>query len=424
MRLIPLLAATSLLVFCASESLAKTVAVTADKLLDVATGKETDKPQVIIVDGRITSIGRRGDPAPADAERVDLPGVTLLPGLIDMHTHITSSPLYSGYNALLFTDSFWPVISTAHAKATLDAGFTTIRNVGASDFADVGLRQAIEAGFVVGPRIVTATDAIGATGGHCDSTFFPPSMNQKGYAVIDSPDQGRQMVRQLHKYGAQVIKICATGGVFSHGDTPGAQQLTFEEIKAIVDEAHATDMKVAAHAHGASGIKASILAGVDTIEHASLVDDEGIKLAVQKGAYFGMDIYNTDYTQAEGKKNGVLEENLQKDRDIGLIQRQNYQKALKAGVKMIYSTDAGVYPHGDNAKQFATMVQWGASPLQAIQSATLTAAEALGQGKDVGQVKVGAYGDLVGVAGDPLKDVTLLQHPVFVMKGGDTVRRP
>jgi len=398
MRLLALLATTSLLLLGAGASQARTVAVTAEKLVDVATGKQTDKPQVIIVDGRITSVGRQGDAVPAGAEKVDLPGVTLLPGLIDMHTHITSSPLYSGYNSLLFTDSFWAVISTAHARATLDAGFTTIRNVGASEFADVGLRQAIEAGFVVGPRIVTATDAIGATGGHCDSTFFPPSMNQKGYAVIDSPDQGRQMVRQLRKYGAQVIKICATGGVFSRA-TPRAQQLTFEEIKAIVDEAHAADMKVAAHAHGASGIKASILAGVDTIEHVSLVDDEGIKLALQKGAYFGMDIYNTDYTQAEGKKNGVLEENLQKDRDIGLIQRQNYQKALKAGVKMVYATDAGVYPHGDNARQFATMVQWGASPLQAIQSATITAAEALGQGKDVGQIKVGAFGDLGGRCG-------------------------
>ena len=229
MRLLALLATTSLLVLCSGESQARTVAVTAEKLLDVATGKESDKPQVIVVDGRITSVGHQGDAIPVGAEKVDLPGVTLLPGLIDMHTHITSSPLYSGYNSLLFTDSFWAVISTAHAKATLNAGFTTIRNVGSDNFDDVGLRQAIDAGFVVGPRIVTATHAIGATGGHCDSTFFPPSMNQKGYAVIDSPDQGRQMVRQLHKYGAQVIKICATGGVFSHGDTPGAQQLTCEE---------------------------------------------------------------------------------------------------------------------------------------------------------------------------------------------------
>ncbi|HEX5377475.1 MAG TPA: amidohydrolase family protein [Phenylobacterium sp.] len=424
MRPHALLAAVSIIVLSACAAQARTVAVTADRLVDVATGKEADKPLVIIVDGRITRVGKQGDAVPSDAVKVDLPGVTLLPGLIDMHTHITSSPLYGGYNSLLFTDSFWPVISTAHAKATLEAGFTTIRNVGSENYDDVGLRQAIDAGFVEGPRIVTATYAIGSTGGHCDSTFFPPSRKQKEPSVIDSPDEGRKMVRELHKYGAQVIKICATGGVFSHGDTPGAQQLTLEEMKAIVDEAHAADMKVAAHAHGASGIKAAILAGVDTIEHVSLVDDEGIKLALQKGAYFGMDIYNTDYTQAEGKKNGVLEENLQKDRDIGLIQRQNYQKALKAGVKMIFSTDAGIYPHGDNARQLVTMTQWGATPLQALQSATLTAAEALGQAKDVGQVKVGAYGDMVGVAGDPLKDIALLLHPVFVMKGGEAVKRP
>ena len=424
MRLTAVFAAAASVVLGSTAAEAKTVVVTADKLVDVATGKQVDKPLVVIVDGRITQVGKQGDAIPAGATRVDLPGVTLLPGLIDMHTHLTSSPLFAGYNSLLFTDSFWPVISTRHAKATLEAGFTTVRNLGARNYDDVGLRQAIDDGFVPGPRMTTATYAIGSTGGHCDSTFFPPSMAQKSPAVIDSPLAGRQMVRQLRKYGAQMIKICATGGVFSHGDTPGAQQLTLDEIKAIVEEAHLTGMKVAGHAHGASGIKVAILGGVDTIEHASLVDDEGIKLAVQKGAYFGMDIYNTDYTQAEGKKNGVLEDNLKKDRDIALIQRQSYQKALKAGVQMIYSSDAGVYPHGTNARQLATMVTWGATPLQAIQSATVTAAKALGQPADVGQVKVGAYGDLVGVRGDPLKDVTLLERPVFVMKGGEPVKQP
>jgi imidazolonepropionase-like amidohydrolase len=424
MRLIILVAVCSAAAVAGSPAAdAKPVVVTADKLVDVATGQELNRPQVVIVDGRITQVGKQGDAIPAGATRVDLPGVTLLPGLIDMHTHLTSSPLFAGYNSLLFTDSFWPVISTAHARLTLEAGFTTVRNVGARNYDDVGLRQAIDGGFIVGPRMVTATYAIGSTGGHCDSTFFPPSMAQKSPAVIDNPEAGRQMVRQLHKYGAQLIKICATGGVFSHGDTPGAQQLTVDEIKAIVDEAHMTGMRVAAHAHGASGIKAAIVGGVDTIEHASLVDDEGIRLALQHGTYFGMDIYNTDYTQAEGKKNGVLEDNLQKDRDIALIQRQNYQKALKAGVKMIFSTDAGVYPHGQNARQLATMVKWGATPLQAIQSATITAARALGQPADVGQVKAGAWGDLVGVSGDPLKDVTVLEHPVFVMKGGEVVKR-
>ncbi|CAN5873973.1 Xaa-Pro dipeptidase [soil metagenome] len=422
MRLTALFACAAVLF--ATGAQAKTVVISAERLVDVASGKVTDKPLVIITDGRITAVGRQGDATPPGAEKVDLPGVTLLPGLIDMHTHITSSPLYGGYNYLEKSDAYWAVISTRNAKDTLDAGFTTIRNVGSDFYDDVGLREAIDDGVVVGPRIITATYAIGATGGHCDSTFFPPSMAQQGPAVIDSPDEGRRMVRKLKKYGAQVITICATGGVFSHGDEPGAQQLTLEEIKAIVDEAHMADLKVAAHAHGAAGIKAAILAGVDTIEHASLVDDEGIKLAVQKGAYFGMDIYNTDYTQAEGKKNGVLEDNLRKDRDIGEIQRQNYGKALKAGVKMIFSTDAGVYPHGDNAKQFAVMVRYGATPLQAIQSATVTAAQALGKVNDVGQVKVGAYGDVVGVTGDPLKDVTVLEHPTFVMKGGEVVKAP
>jgi imidazolonepropionase-like amidohydrolase len=365
MRISKVVAAAAAAWVLAGAAEARTVAVSAERLLDVASGKYVEKPLVVIVDGRITAVAHQGDAVPAGAERVDLPGVTLLPGLIDMHVHLTSSPLYGGYNRLQFTDSFWPAISTAHARVTVEAGFTTVRNVGSRNFDDVGLKQAIEAGYVEGPRIVPAGYAIGSTGGHCDSNSFPPSMKQKGDAVIDSPDEGRRRVREMHKYGAQVIKICATGGVFSHGDTPGAQQLTLEEIKAIVDEAHATGMRVAAHAHGASGIKAAILGGVDTIEHASLVDEEGIRLAVQHGSYFGMDIYNTDYTQAEGKKNGVLEENLQKDRDIGDIQRENFRKALKAGVKMIFSSDAGVYPHGTNARQFAVMVRYGATPRHA-----------------------------------------------------------
>ena len=414
----------AVLTLAAPVAQAATVAVTADRMIDVATGARIERPQVIITDGRITQVGRQGDAIPAGAERIDLPGVTLTPGLIDMHVHITSSPLYGGYNSLLFTDSFWTAIGVAHAKSTLEAGFTTIRNVGSEGYGDVGLKQAIDAGFVPGPRIIPAAYALGATGGHCDSTFFPPSMNEQSPAVVDSPDEARRMVRKMRKYGAEVIKICATGGVFSRGSSPGAQQMTLAEMQAVVDEAHAAGMKVAAHAHGASGIRQAIEAGVDTIEHVSLVDDEGIRLAVRKGAWFAMDIYNTDYTQAEGAKNGVLEENLQKDRDIGLIQRQNFQKALRAGVKMVYATDAGVYPHGDNAKQFSVMVQWGATPLQALQSATINAAEALGQAGQVGQIKVGAWGDLVGVKGDPLADIRVLEGPVFVMKGGQTVRRP
>jgi len=402
---------------------AGTVAVTAERLLDVKAGRYVDKPLIVITDGRIVSMGKAGDAAPAGAERVDLPGVTLLPGLIDMHVHLTAAAKYGGYRPYEFTDSFWTAVGVANAKTTLEAGFTTVRNVGTSFYADVGLREAIDEGFIPGPRIMASGHALGATGGHCDETFFPPSMEEKSPALVDSPDEGRRMVRLQRKYGARAIKICATGGVFSRGDEPGAQQLTLEEIKAIVDEAHMAGMKVAAHAHGAPGIKAAILGGVDTIEHVSLIDDEGIKLAVQKGAWLGFDIYNTDYTQAEGKKNGELEDNLRKDREIGGVQRDNYRKALKAGARMIYSTDAGVYPHGLNAKQFAVMVRFGASPLQAIQSATLNAAEALGQPNDVGQAAKGFYGDLVGVTGDPLSDVTALEKPVFVMKGGAVVKR-
>ena len=403
---------------------AEVKAVSAARLLDVASGKYVDNPLVIVTDGRITSIGRKGDAVPAGATAVDLPGATLLPGLIDMHVHLDSLAEVGGYSGLEYSDRFWSVVQTANAKKTLEAGFTTVRNVGAADFDDVGLREAIDAGYVPGPRIVTAAISFGATGGHCDSTFFPPSMDQKSPFNSDSPDEARKAVRTLKKYGAQVIKICATGGVFSRGNEPGQQQLTYEEMKAVVDEAHMAGLKVAAHAHGASGIREAVRAGVDTIEHASLVDDEGIKLAVQKGAYFSMDIYNTDYTQAEGKKNGVLEDNLRKDRDIGEIQRENFRKALKAGVKMVYGTDAGIYPHGDNAKQFAVMVRYGATPLQAIQAATVTAAEALGRSKDVGQLAVGRYGDMIAVAGDPLADVTTLEKPVFVMKGGAVVKAP
>ena len=402
----------------------KVVAVSAERLVDVATGKVSEKPLVIVTNGRISAVGKQGDALPAGAEQVDLPGVTLLPGLIDMHVHLTSSPLYGGYTGYQFSDAFGTVIATRHALDTLRAGFTTVRNVGSEFYGDVGLKEAIAEGFVQGPRIVPAAYSFGATGGHCDQTYFPPSMNQQSPYVVNSPDQAREVVRRVRKYGAEVIKICATGGVFSRRTSPGAQQLTLEEMKVVAEEAHMAGMKVAAHAHGAPGIKAAVLAGIDTIEHASLADDEGIRLAAQKGTWFSMDIYNTDYTQAEGKKNGVLEENMQKDRDVAEAQRENFRKSLKAGVRHVYGTDAGVYPHGDNAKQFAVMVRYGATPLQAIQTATVNAAQALGWEKDVGKIAVGTYGDLVGVTGDPLADVTVLERPVFVMKGGETVKGP
>ncbi len=317
--------------------------------------------------------------------------------------------------------------AVGNARAMLDAGFTTVRNVGSANRNDVGLKQAIDNGYAIGPRIVPAGYALGATGGHCDSTFLPPSLekDKKEEGIGDGPEELRHQVRRQRKFGAEVIKICATGGVFSRNTEPGQQQLTEVEMRAIADEAHQWGIRVAAHAHGADGIKAAIRAGIDTIEHASLVDAEGIRLAAQRKqpVWFGMDIYNTDYTQAEGAKNGVLPDNLRKDREVAQIQRDNFRAAHRAGVKMVFASDAGVMPHGQIGRQFATMVTYGMTPLDAIRAATSNAADALGRTRDVGAIAVGRYGDLVAVTGDPLQNVRLLETPAAVVKGGTLIER-
>lgn len=397
--------------------------ISADRLFDARSGRIRSDAELLVVDGRIAAVatgGRRVD-APASATRLALGDMTVLPGLIDMHVHIDSDPTYSGYTGLQFNDRFWSVVQVPHALRTLEAGFTTIRNLGADAWNDVGLREAIDAGKVPGPRILTAAYAFGATGGHCDSTYFPPSMAQRNPYNADSPEQGRKRVRELRKHGAQVIKICATGGVFSRNTEPGQQQMRFEEMKAVVDEAHQWGLTVAAHAHGAAGIREAIRAGVDTIEHASLIDDEGIRLAKENGAWLSMDIYNTEYTQAEGAANGVLPENLRKDREIAEAQRQNFKRAHEAGVRMVYGTDAGIFPHGDNGKQFAVMVRYGMTPAEAIQAATINAATAMKR-EDVGALEVGRFADLIAVPGDPTLDVTLLERVPLVMKGGALVK--
>lgn len=409
---------------CAAPAFADTVVVSADRMVDVLAGRAVEHPQITIVDGRITAVAARGSAIPPGARRVDLAGMTLLPGLIDMHTHITADPRYSGYRGLEFTDNFWTVVGVANAKKTVEAGFTTIRNVGSGNYDDVAIKQGIEQGFVPGPRIVPATYAIGATGGHCDDTEFPPSISVPAPAVANGAAEIRATVRKLRKYGAEVIKFCGTGGVLSKTDTVGGQQYDLTEMKALVDEAHMLGLRVAVHAHGTAGIKDAIRAGVDTIEHASLADDEAFALAKQHGTWFSMDIYDDDYILAEGEKNGVFKESLDKERTIGLKQRQTFQAAVKAGVKMIFGTDAGVYPNGYNARQFVTMVKWGMTPLQSIQAATANAAEALGRTADVGAIAVGRYGDLIAVAGDPLADVSRLQSVAFVMKGGEVIKGP
>ena len=409
-------------------ALAETVVVTADRMVDVAKGVSLAEPVVVITDGRIVSVVTRGGARPvipADAKRIDLPGQTIVPGLIDMHVHLDADARISGFRGLEYTDSFWQAVGVANARAMLEAGFTTVRNVGSGGYNDVGLKQAVDAGYVPGPRIVPATYAIGATGGHCDNTEgLPPSFAAVPQpAVADSPEGYRLLVRRLRKYGAEVIKICATGGVLSKSDVAGAQQMTLAEMQAVTAEAHMLGLKVAAHAHGTSGINDALRAGVDTIEHASLADAESFRLAKAAGAWFSMDIYDDDYILAEGARNGVFPESLEKERQIGRKQRETFREAHRAGVKMVFGTDnGGVFPAGQNALQFAKMVEWGMTPIEALRTATVNAAEALGRTGEVGTIAAGRYGDIVAVAGDPLADVTLLEHPTAVIKGGVRVK--
>ncbi|WP_116091425.1 metal-dependent hydrolase family protein [Sphingomonas crusticola] len=415
------------LVLAASSGQAATV-VTAAHMLDPAKGVIVDNPVIVIGDdGRVTSLvsGNAARPnIPADAKRIDMGDVTILPGLIDMHVHLTSDPTLSGYQGLEYTDNFWTVVGVANAKRTLEAGFTTVRNVGSANYDDVALKQGIDRGYVPGPRIVPATYAIGVTGGHCDATEFPPSVKVPTPNIANNPQDFRGLVRTLRKYGAEVIKVCMTGGVLSKTDSVGAQQLSFDEIKAIVDEAHMLGMRVAVHAHGTDGINDALRAGVDTVEHASLANAESFKLARAHGAWFSMDIYDDDYILAEGAKNGVFAESLAKEKEIGRKQRETFRDAHAAGVKMVFGTDGGVYPNGNNALQFAKMVEWGMTPVEAIRAATSEAAIALNRVNDVGQLTPGHYGDIVAVAGDPTRDVRLLEHPSWVLKGGQVVTSP
>lgn len=402
---------------------ADTLVVTAARMVDVERGRYVDHPVVVVTDGRITAVGTV-EPAdlPGDTRRLDLAGLTLLPGLIDMHLHLADTPFVSGYNAFDYADDFWAVLQVPNALATVNAGFTTVRNLGGPDFADVALMQAIDDGFVVGPRVVPSGAYIGATGGHCDITGLPRSLHQTSDFVADSPDEVRHAIREVRKYGGQVIKLCATGGVFSSNTEPGQQQMTLAELTAAATEAHMWGLKVAAHAHGASGIADAIRAGIDTIEHASLIDAEGIRLALEHHTWLSMDIYNTDFTQATGTQYGTTEDNLRKDREIGQLQRDNFRAAHRAGVGMVFGTDAAIFPHGQNARQFAVMVDYGMTPAEAIRTATWNAAQALGREGDVGAIVTGRYGDLIAVAGDPLADVRALETVAVVIKGGDVVR--
>lgn len=399
------------------------LAIKAGRLIDTEKGVVLRDRVIRVAGDRIITTVPESEAALQGCARVvDLSRATVLPGLIDTHTHLTSDPTILRYERLGLSIPRLALIGAANARRTLLAGFTTVRNLGADGYADVALRDAINAGDVIGPRLLVSGPGIGITGGHCGSNLLAPEFRQTSLGTADGPDEVRKAVRQNVRYGADVIKYCGTGGVFSKGTQPGMQQFTAEEVTALVDEARMHGRKVAVHAHGSSGIKVALRAGVDTIEHASLIDDEGIELAKKYKVYFSMDIYNTDYTQSESKRRGELPEFIRKDAMIGEIQRRNFERALKAGIRMTFGTDAGIYPHGENAKQFAVMVRYGMTSMQAIQAATVNSADALGLAGQVGTVAPGAFADLIAVDGDPIADIRALERVSVVVKGGELVK--
>lgn len=404
----------------------KPVYIRAGHLFDATSDNLRDNVIILVAGDRIQSVGpAQNVQIPPGSTVIDLSHATVLPGLIDCHVHLGAradryEEIYR-FKSTPFQSAF---AATVHARKTLEAGFTSVRDVGSLPFLAVDLRNSINEGLVPGPRIVASGPAISITGGHGDLNDYSPQTrvsmfpDEHDFRIADGVDQVRHVVRAQVKYGVDVIKIIATGGVLSKGDSPGAPQYTPEELKAAADEAHMAGRKIAAHAHGAQGIRNAILAGIDSIEHASLIDDEGIRLAKERGTYLVMDIYNDDYILGKAIEFGLPQENVEKEKMVGRVQRESFERAVKAGVKMAFGTDAGVYPHGDNAKQFFYMVKFGMTPAQAIHAATSSAADLIGRAKDVGTVEPGKYADLIAVTANPLQDVRALENVGFVMKGG------
>ena len=399
------------------------VVIHAGHMLDVKTGKMLDNVTVVIDGDKVTSVsggGSRSDNQ-AGGNVINLPNATLLPGLIDAHTHLTFDPNF-GYQELGISIPKEALIGAKNARITLEAGFTTIRNVGASGYTDIALRDAINEGMVPGPRIMASGPAPSITGGHCDQNLLPYEWHAKSDGAADGVEGVQHKVREIIKYGADVIKVCATGGVLSKGDDPRASQYTLEEMKAIVADAHRLGRKVAAHAHGAQGIAWAAEACVDSIEHGSYIDDAGIAMMKKNGTYLVPTLYLADWMRENATRIGLPPMYATKMKEVTAVSRQNIKKAFNAGVKIAFGTDAAVYPHGLNAHEFAVYVQIGMTPLQAIQTATVNAADLLGWSK-IGSIENGNFADIIAVNGDPLKDVTLLQDPVMVMKGGTVYKQ-
>jgi imidazolonepropionase-like amidohydrolase len=400
----------------------KITLIKAGRLIDTENGKLLTNQIIIIDNDTIQAVGSNLS-IPANATVIDLSKATVLPGLIDCHTHITEQP--SGdYYGDIFRKTPVDVAITAHiyAKRTLEAGFTTCRDVGSEAFIDVALRNAINNGDIPGPRLLVATLFIGSTGSHGDLNGFSPYLDWIGpkqmTGVANGVDELRKQVRYNIKYGADVIKFGASAGVLTEEESVGAPQFTQEEMNAIVSEAKLWGRKACAHAHGTEAIKMAVKAGVASIEHGSFLDDEAIALMKEHGTYLDADVYNDEYIMSEYKKLGFPDKILNKEKLVGQTQRESFRKAVLAGVKISFGTDAGVYPHGWNAKQFKYMVKFGLTPIKAIQAATVNAADLLGWTKKIGSIATGKYADIIAVEANPLDDVSVLENVKFVMKGG------
>jgi imidazolonepropionase-like amidohydrolase len=410
---------------CAS---AQVIVVKAGRLVDPDSGTVLSDQTIVIRDHKIAEVGK-DLVVPSGAKVLDLSAMTVLPGLIDCHTHVADGQVGGEpFNVLRKTASQIVLESVTNARKMLESGFTTVRDVGTyRALNDVALRDAIAHGTIPGPRMYVAGAYITISGGAGAMTGQAPDIQlpwDLHYGEANSPWEVRQRIRQLAHDGVDVIKVLSTGAVLTHGSSPSSLEFTPEELNAAVDEASHFGLRVAVHAHAAQGIKNAILAGAASIEHAEMVDDEGINLALKRGTYFDMDIYDEECIQEGGKNGTTPSDFLQHDAELGQLQRENFRKALKAGVKMAFGTDAGVCPYGTSGKQFAFMVKYGMTPMQAIQAATSSAADLLGHSKEVGSIKPGKFADLIAVSRDPLKDISVLENVEFVMKDGAVYKSP
>jgi len=399
------------------DATADTTYVTAQRLIDPIDEELIRNPVVKIEDNRVVSVVANGT-VPIGASRIDLGDATILPGLADVHAHLSWYATDTNVSFLSVSHTDEAIRSVINAEVLLLAGFTSVRNTGAGGYSDVSVRNAINEGHIPGPRLKVSGSSLGITGGHCDQNLFPKQYGMKNDGIADGPWAAREQVREHKKYGADLIKFCATGGILSKGTEVGTRQYTMEEMQAIVDEAHTQGMKVAAHAHGAEGIRYAIEAGVDSIEHSSLIDDEGIALAVKNGTFLTMDIYTSEYLVAEGENVGFMPEMIVKARYVHERRSDIFARAVDAGAKVVFGTDSSVIPHGTNAIQLSRMVEYGMTPMQAIQSATTVAAELLEWEGQTGAIDPGYFADIIAVRGNPLEDISSLEDVFFVMKDG------